>query len=127
MACNEPLTLDLTPSTVFLKIPRGRDYGWIDCIFKDSNGDAVDITSATFEGGIKDDYLDTTYLAEVEAEVVSGSSGTYRWRFVRADIDSLECGSAITDELSKYVWDFTLITSASVRHKLYRGPVAIQA
>jgi hypothetical protein len=127
MACNDPLTLDISPSTIRLVIPRGRDYGWINCTFKDSNGDAVDITSATFEGGIKSDYLDAAYLIEVEAEVVSGAAGTFRWRFVQADIDGLDCGSSITDALSQYVWDFTLITTEPVRHKLYRGPVAIQA
>ena len=127
MACNEPLSLDTSPSYVRLVIPRGDDYGWFNCTIKDANDAAIDITSATFDGGIKKLATDDTYLAEVDAEVVSGAAGTFRWRFTQADIDALDHGELMTDDASQYVWNFVLIQSGGDRYRLYRGNVYIVA
>lgn len=125
MACNDPLVLDTSPSYVRLLMPRGNDYGWFNCTIKDSQDDPIDITSATFEGGIRKSKADEANLIEVEAEVTDGEEGEFRFRFAQDDIDGLEFGESITDDASQYVWYFDLIYSGGVKQKLYHGQVFI--
>lgn len=127
MACNDPLILDTSPSYVRLMIPRGNDYGWFTCTITNSSDVAIDITGATFDGGIKKLKADETNLIDVEAEVVDGNDGEFRFRFVQADIDGLDFGESITDEASQYVWYLDLIYSGGAKQKLYYGQVLIVA
>lgn len=127
MACNDPLILDTSPSYVRLMIPRGNDYGWFNCTIKDSQDDPIDITSATFEGGIKKLKADTSNLIEVEADVIDGPLGEFRFRFTESDVDGLAFGESITDEESQYFWYFDLIYAGGEKQKLYYGQVFIVA
>ena len=108
-----------------LHLQQGVKFGPMDCTLRNPDLSPVDLTGATFFGGIRKSAKSAQVLATITVSYTNRVAGQYRWWIEAAATGALPCGELLNSPESQYIWDFFMRDAAGTDIPRYYGLVLV--